>query len=211
MTNAPVRRRNRDWILLTQFLFVDAAPKSVNLRQNSLDYVGAANSRKHVTGVYGTNSRDSALFLASSWADAHKKTLLLLDTWIHLPNFQQTRLQITREIVQESRWMHTDRLGMELKDEVRAKLLKWIAKSKSKDASLEATNMTVSSMILKYPELATKLLDDDQDIGVLIHPVHANFDGSDEKVPFWAATVHLDRIKIAAAEIRHMPDIKVDF
>ena len=211
MANAPVRRRNRDWVLLTQFMFVDAAPKSVTLRSNSLDYVGAVNSRKHVTGVYGTNSRDSALFLASSWADAHKKTLLLLDTWIHLPNFQQTRLQITREIVQESRWMHTDRLGMGLKEEVHAKLLKWIMKSKSKSEAAEAIDMTVSSLILKYPELASKLLDDDEDIGVLIHPVHANFDGTDEKVPFWAATVHLDRIKIAAAEVRHMPDIKVEF
>lgn len=211
MANAPVKRRNRDWVLLTQFLFLDAAPKSVNLRQNSLDYVGAVNSRKHVTGVYGTNSRDSALFLASEWADAHKKSLLLLDTWIHLPNFQQTRLQITREILQESRWMHTDRLGTELKDEVHAKLLKWVLKSKSKEEGTDAVNMTVSSLLLKYPELVSKLLDDDQDIGVLIHPVHATFDESEDKVPFWAATVHLDRIKITAAEVRHMPDIKVDY
>lgn len=211
MSTKPVKRRNRDWVLLTQFLFVDAAPKSVNLRQNSLDYEGATSSRKHVTGVYGTNSRDAALFLASSWADSNNKIMLLLDTWVHMPNFQQTRLQITREIVKESRWMHTDRLSSELKSEVHQKLLKWVTKSKSSTEAVEAVNLTVPALLLKYPELAMKLLDEDEDIGMMIHPVYAKFDASPERVPFWAATIHLDRIEIAAAEVRHMPDIKVEY
>jgi hypothetical protein len=211
MANAPVKRRNRDWVLLTQFLFLDAAPKSLNLRQNSLDYVGAAPSRKHVTGVYGTNSRDTALFLASSWADAHGKLLMLLDTWVHMPNFQQTRLQITREIVKESKWLHTDRLSSSLKEEIHAKMLKWIMKAKSNQEAAEAIDMTVSALMLKYPELAMRLLDEDADIGMLIHPVYAKFDTSEEKVPFWAATIHTDRIEIAACEVRHAPEIKVEY
>lgn len=211
MVAKPVKRRNRDWVLLTQFLFVDAVPKSVNLRQNSLDFEGATPSRKHVTGVYGTNSRDSALFLASSWADANGKIVLLLDTWVHMPNFQQTRLQVTREIVHSSRWMHTDRLSSELKAEVHQKLLKWITKSRSRNEVAEAIDMTVPALLLKYPELAMRLLDEDEDIGMLIHPVHATFDSSTERVPFWAATIHMDRIEIAAAEVRHMPDVKVEY
>lgn len=204
-------RRNKDWVLLTLFVFADDMPKVVHVKQNSLDYDGAHPSRKHLTGVYGTNSRDAALFLASSWADAKGQSLYLLDVWAHLPNFHATRSQITREIIQDSHWMHTERLSSALKEEVHMKALKWIGSKHGQAAQAAAIDMQVPNIMLEYPDFAMKVLDEDPDLSMIVHPVRAAFDLSRPKMSFWAATVHLDRVSIVHQEIRHMPGIKVVF
>lgn len=209
MSTTTSKRRNKDWVLLTLFVFSDEEPKKVIVKQNSLPYEGAPASRKHLTGVYGTNSRDAALFLASSWADSNGKSLYLLDVWAHLPNFHATRSQITREIVQDSHWMHAERLGSSLKEEVHQKALKWVLKQHGSDAHKNAIDMSVPNLLLQYPDFAMKLLDEDKDLSMLVHPVKASFDTSEQKMAFWAATVHLDRIELVAAEVRHMPSIEV--
>jgi hypothetical protein len=210
----PVKtRRNKDWVLLTQFVFADPGAKidTVSVRQNSLDFIGAPKkgSRKHITGVYGTNSRDAALFLAASWADAHGKAMYLLDVWAHLPNFHATRSQLTRDILKESHWLHAERMSSALRDEFHQKALKWLLREHGPSAHAEATSQSLPTILLAYPDFALKMLDDDKDIGMLVHPVKARFDLTEEKMTFWAATIHLDRVQLVAAEVRHMPQIKV--
>lgn len=207
-----IKRRNKDWVQVTFFVFLDDAdkvPSTINLRQHSLEYLGAKTSRKHLTGVYGTNSRDTALFLASSWADANGKSLLMIDAWTLLPNFHVTRSQITREIINESHWMHSERLNMVFKEELYQKALKWALRNHGEVAHREAIHMSMPNFLLKYPEFAMKILDDEAELHMIVHPVHASFDLTDEKAPFWAATVHLDRANIVAASVRHMPEVEV--
>lgn len=208
---AESHRRNKDWVLLTLFVFSDEVPKGINVKQHSLEFVGASSSRKHLTGVYGTNSRDASLFIASSWADANAKSLYLLDVWAHLPNFHATRSQITRDIIKESHWMHVERLSSALKEELHMKALKWIGSKHGQEEQAQAIDMPMPNILLKYPDFAMKLLDEDQDLSMIVHPVEAKFDLGEKKMPFWAATVHLDRAEIVHCEVRHMPDIKVVF
>lgn len=198
---------------MTLFAFEDPGriPSSLKVKEHSLDYYGAPQkrSRKHLTGVYGTNSKDAALFLAASYADAHRKMPFLIDVWAHLPNFHATRSQITREVVQSSHWMHAERLSSSLKEEIHQKALKWLIKERGPGAHAKAIDQSVPSIMLDHPEFALKLLDEDPDLGMLVHPIYAKFDMAQPKTPFWAATLHLDRVQIVAAEVRHRPDIQV--
>lgn len=210
MTTLGGNRKVKDWVLLTMYVFSNEIPKTLNYKSNSLNCVDLVPSRKHLTGIYGTNSRDASLHLASLHAEQNSfQHMLLLDVWVHLPNFHATRSQITREIVKESHWMHAERLATSMKNEVQQKALVWVLQKYGPAAHAEASEMSVASLMLKYPAFAMKALDDDKDLAMLVHPVYLGFDPYPEKSPVWVATVRLDRAKIAAAEIRHLPSVQV--
>lgn len=203
-------RKVKDWVLLTMYVFTNEIPRTLKYKSHSLDCVGLSPSRKHLTGVYGTNARDASLHLASVYAEQQSiQHMLLLDVWVHLPNFHATRSQITREIVQDTHWMHSDRLATTMKNEVQQKALVWVLQKFGPAAHAEASSLSVSALLLKYPEFAMKLLDDDKDLSMLVHPVNLKFDPYPDKSPIWVATVRLDRAQIVAAEVRHLPAIQV--
>jgi hypothetical protein len=202
-------RRKKDWVLLRSYVFADAPPAKVDVKKHLLDYVGAVKSKKHLTGIYGTNSGDAGGFLATNWARRNDMRTFFLDIWAEIPNFHSSRAQMTRDILAESHWLHLDRMSVSLRDEIKAKMLGWIKRKEGERKFIEAEDMSCQQIALRYPEFAVKLLDEDLDIGMIVHPVYTKFDlESERQLSLWAATVHTERIAIKGAELRHMGDVQ---
>lgn len=202
-------RRRKDWVLLRSYVFDEDVPKTVNVQKHSLEYVGSVSSKKYLTGIYGTNSGDAGGFLATNWAMSNKLRIFFLDIWAEIPNFHASRAQMTREILKHAHWLHLDRMSVELREEIKDSMIGWIKRKYGGEVAKNAQDTNVQQLVLTYPELAIKLLDDDEDIGMIVHPIHTKFDeGSAKQISLWAATIRRDRINIRGAEIRYKADVK---
>jgi hypothetical protein len=206
-------RRRKDWVLLRSYLFGEPNGElgKVDVIKSSFDYVGIPkiSGRKHFTGIYGTNSGDAGGFLASNWASRNDKQVYFLDVWAEIPNFHSSRAQMTRQILQESHWLHLDRMSVDLRDEIKDSLLGWVKRKFGPEERQAIEKHTVQQILLKYPEFAVKLLDDDSDLGMIVHPIYTSFDkGEGRQLSLWAATIRTDRISIKGAEIRYLPEIE---
>lgn len=215
MTNpaaAPAsQRRRKDWVMLRSYLFEDSetVPKGpIDVIKSSISYLDQPKmtGRKHFSGVYGTNSGDAGAFLASNWAARNGKQVYFLDVWAEIPNFHTSRAQMTRQILRESHWLHVDRMSVDFRDEVKELMMGWIRRKHGQSENVQ--DLTISQLLLRHPWLAIKLLDEDDDIGMIVHPVHTLFDhGNEKQLSIWAATIRTDRLPVQSAEIRFRPDI----
>ena len=202
-------RRRKDWVLIRSYVFSKDAPKRVDVRKFSLDYVGKKEDKKYMTGIYGTNSGDAGGYLATNWANDEKSRIFYLDVWCEIPNFHASRAQMTRQTIAESHWLHLYRMSVDLKDEIKQEFLGLIKKKHGQEAEQAASDLSCQQLVLAYPFLVNKLLDAEPDIGMLVHPVYTHFDeGSVKPLSLWAATVNTDLIQIRGAEVRYMPDVE---
>lgn len=202
-------RRRKDWVLIRSYVFAKDIPTRVEVQKHSLDYVGKRANKKFLTGIYGTNSGDAGGYLATNWANNQGSRIFYLDVWCEVPNFHASRAQMTRETIAESHWLHLDRMSVELKNEIKEKMLDWIKKKHGPDAQRNAEDLNCQQMVLAHPFLANKLLDSEPDVGMLVHPVYTPFDeGAARPLSLWAATINTELIHVKGAEIRYLPNVE---
>lgn len=201
-------RRQCDWVQLRSYLFCNSLPAtSISIKAHELDYVGSLRQLNinslHLTAAYGSKSTKTAAQLATSWANRNHTYAHPIDIWVKVPGLTASRKQMTQASIEQSHWLHIDRIAAPLQKEIKAQLLAWVYLGHGVAVASAATVLTVPQLLLVYPDLASRLLDEFQYLGMIVHPVKTKFDTDSEvQKVIWVATVRTDRLAVAAAELR---------
>ena len=204
-------RRHRDWVKLRNYIFCEFVPSGrIDIKDYQIDYVGSTRKPDvhnfHFTGVYGTRSIETSAILATSFASRDRKYAHPLEIWVDVPGLTDSRKQMTRSSIEQSGWLHIERMARPLQNEIKDQLLYWLEFDHDLIVVNALSGLKVSELLLLYPALAPRLLDEVDDLGMLVHPVKTKFDlGSDVQKVIWVATVRTDKFSIAAAEMRFGP------
>lgn len=203
----------RDVISLSFLVLASEFPKKVKLKENSLAYVRAdENPSDLITGVYGSNSKQAALVMASRWSRLNEDSegvnrALLLDVDYLIDNYVLTRDQTVEETLILTGWLHFDRIASSYRDELKGIWLDWISKDMSPAAAEMYQKVTFNELALKHPEYIKKMFKKFPFINGIVHPVVSTLD---PKQILWAATIRYDKSRLSNASMRFLPQVSVD-
>ena len=156
--------KQRDMIQLSFLAHTRDVPERIRLRDCSLAFAGhnAELSTGLITGVYGASAKQAALVAASKWTQEHQRAaglnrVLMVDLNYRVDNFHLTREQARRDTVAETGWVHFDRIGAALRDELRDQWVEWIVRDTGARRASVADESLVN-LALKYPDCVAKTI-----------------------------------------------------
>lgn len=208
---APPKVKQPDLISLTFIAVVEGMPSHIKLRDHSLEFPeGEHFHGALVTGVYGAHSKQVALVLAADWNKQNetKRTnqtrALLVDARYRIDHFQDTtRPLATMESVEKTGWLHMDRLSAELREELKAEWLEWIAADLGDKEYARMADKSFAEIAMIHPRYVAKMMAKRSPrLTAVVHPVHPSM-GPNERV--WAATVRYEKDRFVEPVVRFMP------
>ena len=207
----PPNVKQPDLISLTFVAIVEGLPNRITLKEHSLEFVESELLKGSlVTGVYGAHSKQVALVMAADWNKqneakrSHRTRALLVDARYRIDNFMESTRQLTtRESLEKTGWLHLDRLSAELREELKAEWLDWIATDFSEKHHAQMAELSFAELAMKHPRYIAKMMAKRSPrLTAIVHPVNPSMK-PDEKV--WAATVRYEKDRFVAPVVRFMP------
>lgn len=205
-------RRNKDWVLLSLIIFSDTDPRTVSVTAACKTLLGRESAKNEMTGIYGSKSRDAALFAAAKWTRENKTRFFILDLWAHIPDAHLLTSQANRELMEKSHWFHSGRIGSKLKAELKARACEHLAKTNESEVVAKAHEETLPWIFRNHPDCLSDTFAKEKDLQMVCHTVKPAFQSCEidqEPTPIWCATIRLDRIELMRAEMRYLPDVQV--
>ena len=189
-------------------------PAQVNLTRCSVEFFGEKRSSELITGIYGTKSKQIALENLARWNAQHAATpeqrakgakpakLIMIDAQYTIDSGQANRKRGSAKFVSDSGWMNLERVSTQMRDEIKALWLKWIARSHGPGRADALTDETMLRLLSDYPEFVPKLFKEYDGLVGVLHPVRPKFG---PQVVLWVATVLMEPDRFSEVEARYVP------
>ncbi|NCT99843.1 MAG: hypothetical protein GXD23_20930 [Comamonadaceae bacterium] len=204
--------KQRDMVQLSFLAHTRDVPDRIRLRDCGLGFAGqsADLSAGLITGVYGASAKQAALVAAARWTQEHQRAaglnrVLMVDLNYRVDNFHLTREQARRDTVQETGWIHFDRIGAALRDELRDQWVEWIVRDTGTRRAAVADDSLVD-LALKFPDCVAKTFQHEKAVRCIVHPVNPAIDPS---IVLWAATLRYDKKRFEDASVRFLPHVQI--
>lgn len=208
---ARTRTRTKGWVPITTFAYVGTMPKQLKFHEHLVPYEGADRSGKALPwGVYGTTSVNSTMFAAEASAAKAKKLMLVLTAWYDIPGLGDTAaLPKSLEAADGFRgFLHLGRIGASLREELREQMLTLLKRTRTAPEIASYRDMAWEDFLAAEPSVVRKWMSARDEVLCVVHPVRQLIDPTRTPV-IHIASFKLGEERIANAEVRFMPDIKV--
>lgn len=204
----------RDMVSLSFLVHVKEIPELVRLQAHSLHYVGhdpVANAGL-ITGIYGANSKHTALVTASNWSRERAgaqavNRVLMLDTNYRIDNYSLTREQTRRDTLDQTGWLHLDRVSSGFREELKAEWTDWLSKTLAPGVAARLNELSLADLALQYPSCIGMMFANEKGLKGIVHPVNPVLDPT---VTLWAATVRYEADRFQGPVIRFLPYVQVE-
>ena len=205
----------RDMAALSFLIHTKDIPKEITLNDHSLSFIGSQESlfdaENIITGVYGAYSKQVALVMASRWSSDRVgkeglNRILMLDVNYKIDNYSLTREQTRKDILEQTGWLHMDRMATSLRKEVKAQWLDWIDQESPLGVAQGLENESLKDIAVKYPKYVRRMMSENPSIRGIVHPVNPVLEPTS---CIWAASVRYEAERFNGANVRFLRQVEV--
>ena len=205
----------RDMAALSFLIHTKDIPKEITLNDHSLSFIGSQESlfdaENIITGVYGAYSKQVALVMASRWSSDRVgkeglNRILMLDVNYKIDNYSLTREQTRKDILEQTGWLHMDRMATSLRKEVKAQWLDWIDQESPIGVAQRLEDESLNDIAVKYPKYVRRMMAENPSIRGIVHPVNPVLEPT---ACIWAASVRYEAERFHGANVRFLRQVEV--
>lgn len=130
----------------------------------------------------------------------------MLDANYKVDNYDLTRSQVRRETLEQTGWLHLDRVSTSFREELKEQWLTWIRADAPHGVANRLRELSLADIAQQYPRYVDHMFKERPEIRGIVHPVNPVIDPS---VVLWVATVRYDADRFEGATVRFLPQIEV--
>ena len=203
------RIKQKGWVPLSTFAFVESVPPRMNYLEHLLPYSGSDEDLTIPWGVYGTTSSNACAYYAAHYARARKRISVQLTVWYYMDNMSQSISRLPKSLAECLGFMHMGRISNVLRDEVREDLLEIAAEERTPRQVKTLESLNWAPLLMKEPKLVREYLRRQKDVLMIVHPVSQLLDPhQDEAIQVGSFKLKRDRVKMI--EARYFPAVTVE-
>lgn len=198
--------KRRGWVPFSTFAFVDEPPKRISFTEHLIRYKGQDENLDIPWGVYGSTSYNLLSYYASHYASSKKKAMIVLTMWYYIEGFGEATVKLPRTLKDTHGFVHTGRLGKDLREEIHADLLKIIKRDRPSAQISRYSELSWGELLMREPAVVRRYLQEQKGALVVVHPVRQMYDAHSEEM-IQVGSFKLKRDLIMAVEARNFNDI----
>lgn len=217
--NEKPKQKPANEVLLAFLVHTRGVPKSnqVKLSDCTLEYVDdesrpVKQGKGLITGVFGLSSKQQALVAAARWsrereyATSGSNRVLMADVNYKIDNYDLTRNQLTAEIVEQTGWMHMERIASKYRKVLTEQWIAWIRRDFNNDYARSLDEVPLLELARRHPKYIARMMKESPHLRAIIHPVRPAIAPD---VILLAATVRYEPQFFGEAHVRFTNNISV--
>ncbi len=220
-TLKPKPQKPANEVSLAFLAFTRGVPKSNQIRLSdcALEYVDdeyrpVKPPSGLITGVFGLASKQQALVAAARWSKereyspAGNNRVLLVDVNYKIENYSLTRSQLTADLVDQTGWVHMERLSSKHRKDLTVMWLQWIRRDYNDDYAriLADDEIPLLELARRHPKYVHRMMEESPAIRAVIHPVRPAIAPD---MVLLGATVRYNPAYFGEAHVRFTADVSV--
>lgn len=183
-------------------------PVSTQLSETSVRFIDDEPRPGFLTGMYGSSSRSLAGTIMSRFNTENRtkdRYVFPVDFSFLVRDLSAARLQLTKELVEQTGYMHLDRLKANYRNDLTLRWRQLVKNKKPKDYE-QIADAGLTEIALLHPWIIHELFLQQEDLLAVIHPIRpVALNG----ISAWGATLRYSSERIVRPEVRFMPYVKV--
>jgi hypothetical protein len=199
--------REAGCIQIYTYAFVRRLPKSLVFGDHRMPLRNGVHDPGFVSGAYGTNASNEALFMAGDHAEGLQVQLLTLCLFYKLRDGMPPRKAIDRRAAQATGFLHLGRVEKAYGNELRETVISSLSSVLSHQAHKSIEDLSLAGVMVKHPVAAQMLLAADPLLDMIVRPALLYYGERERQIS--VATVRASRASEMNAQARYLEGIPV--
>lgn len=160
-------------MLVRTYALLSAVAYELQFSKHLINFLGMDKANANpdlIWGVYGTNSLNSADAYASMEAQHNKRLMHQLDLYYRIPALSGKNTVITETMAQEGGFYNLDRLEVNFRNALFARLIRYLPASLRDDYASDS-GKTIQDLLREHPMLVHQFMADEPTCMALTHSV----------------------------------------